>query len=111
MKVSPLSSKVGWEQKIVPALRQAGLEPATRNRRVILELAGGDTDEIQEIVQANQGKLCKRTNVVSTWVAEVPFEAIQTLAKSKQVKKIWQDNPIRILNKDSQTEREVGFDE
>lgn len=95
----------------MPALRQTGLEPATHNCRVILELTGSDTNEIQEIVHTNQGKLCKKTNVVSTLVAEVPFAAIQTLAKSKQVKKIWQDSSIRILNEGSQIEGEVGFDE
>jgi nitrogenase subunit NifH len=98
--VKPLSPKVDWEQKIVPALRQSGLVSANCNCRVILELAGNGTSEIQEIIQENKGKLCKKTNVVSTLIAEVPFSAIQALAKSKQVKRIWQDNPIRILNED-----------
>lgn len=106
-----MSLKADWEQKIVPALRQTALEPAARNCRVIVELTGSDTNEIQEIIQACQGKLCKKTNVVSTWVAEVPFSAIQALAKSTQVKRIWQDNPIKILNESSPIEGEGGFDE
>lgn len=99
--MKPLSPKVNWEKKIVPALRQLALEPDNCNCRVIVELAGSDSNEIQEIIKANQGKLCKKTNVVSTLVAEVPFSAIQELAKSKQVKRIWKDNPIRVLGEGS----------
>lgn len=95
-----LSPKADWEKKIVPTLRQSGLEPANCNYRVIVELAGSGTNEIQEIIDANQGKLCKKTNVVSSLVAEVPYSAIQALAKSKQVKRIWKDNPTRVLDED-----------
>ncbi len=92
-----LSSQGYWEQKIAPELRRLDLRAASNYHRVIVELSGNDIREIQAIVDANQGKLHKKTNIIPSLVAEVPFSAIEALAKSKQVKRIWRDNPIKII--------------
>ena len=66
------------------------------NYRIIVELNGNDIREIQSIIAANQGKIHQRISLISALVAEVPFQAIQALAKSNQVKKIWEDSQTRI---------------
>ena len=86
-----------WDPKIAPSLRSSNQPSANGYHRVIVELSGKDTHEVQSIIEANHGKMYQKNKIVSTLVAEVPFPAIEALAKSKQVKRIWRDNPIKII--------------
>jgi hypothetical protein len=96
MRVIILAYYNYWDRKIAPALRKLNQQSANGFQRIILELSGKDTHEIQDIVNANHGKLYQKTNMVSMLVVEVPFSAIHELARSKQVKRIWRDNEIKI---------------
>lgn len=90
-----MSQKYGWERKVSPALRESGIRKADDNQQIIVELSGQESDEVISIIESNHGKLRRGMNIVSALSAEVPLSAIPILAMSKQVKKIWSDNPIR----------------
>lgn len=107
MEGESMSLQRYWSQKITPELRESGPGLPERSYRVILELAGKETREIQAIVQANQGKLYQKNSIVSSLVAEVPSAAIEALAKSKEVKRIWRDKEIRICKEESFTKEEI----
>ena len=90
-----MSQNVNWEQKISVSLRQCKPEKGDKICRVIVELSGEESDEIMSIISANHGRLQRKNGIISALVVEVPFSAIQALANSKQVKKIWSDDKIK----------------
>jgi hypothetical protein len=98
-----LSPRMNWEQKIAPALRQQalrqpGLEKPDSHCRIIVELSGKEMNEVLATINANQGKLRRKTGIVPALAVEVPFSVIPVLAKSSEVKKIWSDSQIRICH-------------
>jgi hypothetical protein len=93
-----LSQSMNWEEKVAPALRQPGLEKPDGYCRIIVELSGEEMDEVLAAIDANQGKLRRKTGIVPALVVEVPFSVIPVLAMLREVKKIWSDSPIRICH-------------
>jgi serine protease AprX len=83
-------------RKLSPMLQQT--EHATDQLcKVIVELAGRRTDQIDALVQANNGKIHHRIGVVPSLVIELPYNCISELAKSRQVKRIWYDAQVKSL--------------
>lgn len=82
--------------KLSPTLQQAELSK-DKLCKVIVELSGQRTDQIDALVQANNGIIHNRIGVVPSLVVELPYNSISELAKSKQVKRIWYDAQVKSL--------------
>ncbi len=85
-----------WAEKLSPALQQNG---STKNPicKVIVELSGRRTDQIDSLVQEYNGKIHRKLGVVPSLVVELPYDSIPELAKSRQVKRIWYDAQVKSL--------------
>lgn len=83
-------------RKLSPLLQQAG-HPNNKLCKVIVELTGRRTDQIDALVRTNNGKIHNRIGVVPSLVVELPYDCIPELAKSKQVKRIWYDAQVKSL--------------
>lgn len=84
------------KSKLSPMLQQAELSK-DKLCKVIVELSGQRTDQIDALVQANNGIIHNRIGVVPSLVVELPYDSIPELAKSKQVKRIWYDAQVKSL--------------
>lgn len=83
-------------RKLSPMLQQAD-HPKNKLCKIIVELAGRRTDQIDALVRTNNGKIHNRIGVVPSLVVELPYDCIPELAKSKQVKRIWYDAQVKSL--------------
>ena len=82
--------------KLSPILQQ--IEPSKDKLcKVIVELSGRGTDQIDALVHANNGKIHQKIGVVPSLVVELPYDSILELAKSRQVKRIWYDAQVKSL--------------
>lgn len=83
-------------RKLSPMLQQV---EHSKNQlcKVIVELTGRRTDQIDALVRINNGKIHNRIGVVPSLVVELPYDCIPELAKSKQVKRIWYDAQVKSL--------------
>jgi serine protease AprX len=87
-----------WMQKMSPVLHKPEFtEDPNKAHRVIVEMASNRTDKIAAYVENNQGKVHREMKVIPSMVVELPYEAIQMLAKSNHVKRIWHDAKVRTM--------------
>lgn len=82
--------------KLSPLLQQVDSSKG-KLCKVIIELSGYRTDQIDALVQANNGKVHRKIGVVPSLVVELPYDAIPKLAKSRQVRRIWYDAQVKSL--------------
>ncbi len=83
-------------KKLSPLFQQVE-HPKGQLCKVIIELAGSRTDQIDALVMANNGKIHHKIGVVPSLVVELPYDSIPELAKSRQVKRIWYDAQVKSL--------------
>ena len=85
-------------QKLSPVLHKPEFtENPDKAHRVIVEIANGQRDRIAAYVDGNQGKVHRHIKVIPSMVVELPYEAIQMLAMSNHVKRIWHDTKVRTM--------------
>lgn len=65
--------------------------------RAIIELAGGRYDRVAGWVDASQGRICRRTQLIPAVAVELPFAALERLAASSYVRRIWHDATVRTM--------------
>ncbi len=85
-----------FSEKLSPLLQQVE-HSKDKLCKVIVELSGYRTDQIDALVRANNGKIHHKIGVVPSLVVELPYDSIPELAKSKQVKRIWYDTQVKSL--------------
>lgn len=92
-----IMSQGNWELKISEGVRRLCSGKSSREHcQIIIEFSGTDGRAVQSLIQSHQGRVVREVHLLSGIVAEVPMEAIQPLAKSNLVKKIWSDSQIKI---------------
>mgnify|MGYP001312031206 CR=1 FL=1 len=85
-----------YTEKLSPLLQQ--VKPSKDKLcKVIIELSGRGTEQIDALIQANNGKIHQKIGVVPSLVVELPYDSILELAKSRQVKRIWYDAQVKSL--------------
>ena len=85
-----------YARKLSPLLQQGDYE-TDQLCKVIVELSGRGTDQIDALVRANNGKIHCKLGVVPSLVVELPYYSIPELAKLRQVKRIWHDAQVKSL--------------
>ncbi len=83
-------------RKLSPLL-QHGEHSTSELCKIIVELSGSRTDQIDALVHANNGKIHRKLGVVPSLVVELPYHLIPELAKLRQVKRIWYDAQVKSL--------------
>ncbi|NLY76358.1 MAG: S8 family peptidase [Firmicutes bacterium] len=91
-----MAPKNYWMGKLSPSLRNIkALSDTDSEQRIIVETMNGrGFDRIAALIDANQGKIHKEIKMLSSLVAELPFSALEELAHSRYVFKIWRDVPV-----------------
>jgi serine protease AprX len=87
-----------WLHKLSPVLLKSEFsEEPDRPCRVIVEMTASRTDRILSYVEANEGKIHHEHRIMPFVVIELPYAAVQYLALSNQVRRIWHDSKVRTL--------------
>ena len=64
---------------------------------MIIEIAGRRSDQIANIINANQGRVQRELALFPALVVELPGSGVEELARHYWVQKIWRDLPARAL--------------
>jgi len=86
-----------WMYKLSPVLRKQREIGAQVPKKVslIIELMSRRQDAIMALVESNQGRVCGELGMLRALVVECPEEAVEELARSQRVRKIWSNVPVR----------------
>lgn len=91
-------SRGDWTRKLSEKLIHPSFsENPDQPVRVIVEHSRRKTDRITSLIEASQGKVHHEIGLFSGLAVELPYSALEELAHSRHVHKIWQDAPVRIL--------------
>jgi serine protease AprX len=87
-----------WNPKISTVLSKADFtENPEKPCRLIVEMASPFTDKIASYVESNEGKVHREMRVIPSIVVELPYAALEIMALSPHVRKIWHDVRVRTL--------------
>ncbi len=91
-----MTPKCLWVRKLsLPLQSQEVFGKTNSSSRLIVEgMSSGRLDRIAAMIDANQGKIHKEIRVIPSLVADLPFESLEELARSRYVYKIWRDAPV-----------------
>jgi len=95
-----MPGKDNWVNKLSPSLRPSDSGRVTGETcRVIIEYSGkGDkADRVETLVGKNQGKIRRELKIVSSLAVELPYAALEELARSKDVRRIWDDAKAKAM--------------
>ncbi|HPT86805.1 MAG TPA: S8 family peptidase [Bacillota bacterium] len=86
-----------WIYKLSPILRRQREIGAQSPNKVslIVELMSRRQDAIMALIESNHGKICGELGMLWALVVECPVEALEELARSQRVRKIWSNAPVR----------------
>jgi serine protease AprX len=87
-----------WTRKVSPVLlQQEFLERADQPCRLIVELAGRQSERIVSYVEANAGIVHRSMDLSPFMVVELPYEAMRPIAMSPHVRRVWSDLKVQAL--------------
>ncbi|HYH01684.1 MAG TPA: S8 family peptidase, partial [Bacillota bacterium] len=87
-----------WIQKVSPVLLKSEfLEKPDKPCRLIVEMATPQTFRIASYVEASEGKVCCRMKHTPFMTVELPYSAMQLMALSPHVRKVWPDTRVKAL--------------
>jgi serine protease AprX len=91
-----------WTQKVSPALLQQEFEEQpSKHCRLIVELASPQAfriaSYIASYVEANGGKVRQNMSLTPFIIVELPYKAMQSIAMSPHVRKVWSDLKVKAL--------------
>ncbi len=92
--------KTKWVSKLSNVLKEPGFSKKPEDKhRFLVEIAKRRSDNVSSIIEANQGKVHYKISLIPLLVTEIPFAALEELADSRHVKKIWHDAQVHtVLN-------------
>jgi hypothetical protein len=93
-----LIRNLGWESKLTPVLKKTAADGGESLCRVLIELTGSDSEPVKAAIARNAGLVCAEMNRLPMLVAEVSTAALSELAGLKQVKKIREDHPVKLMD-------------
>lgn len=90
--------RTGWKQKLSPTLLQmtASHQPEMMCR-VIIEIDRQGIESVANLVNASQGVVKRHIKKIPSLAVEIPFSALEELAGSRRVKRIWHDARVRAM--------------
>ena len=87
-----------WMQKLSPMLLKPEFnENPAKPCRVIVEMSYPGTERLRSHVEANGGKIHREHRIMPFIVAELPYAAVQDMALSMFIKRIWHDTKVRTM--------------
>ncbi|MCL6591006.1 MAG: S8 family peptidase [Firmicutes bacterium] len=90
--------QTNWTDKLCPYLRKSGLVRQSSNvQRFIIELSRRRKDKIASLVGRNHGNVRGELDLIPSLVVVLPYCALEEVARSPYVKKIWRDTPAYAL--------------
>jgi serine protease AprX len=86
-----------WINKLSPLLKQihSQKEPAA-NSKIIIEHTGRKTDRLFSLLASGQGKVNLELKLIPSLAVELSHVSLEEIARSRWVKKIWYDAPVRV---------------
>jgi serine protease AprX len=89
--------KPNWRTKLSkPLLKPDFTKEPDNLHGFIIEIFGRNTDKIASIIDANQGKINREMRLIPSLAVDFPYTALEELAQSRYVKRIWHDAPVQI---------------
>lgn len=89
--------KTKWVSKLSNVLKEPGFskKPGVEHRFMV-EIAKRRSDNVSSIIESNQGKIHYEIGLIPLLVTELPFAALEELAGSRHVKRIWHDARVHM---------------
>jgi serine protease AprX len=108
--------RTDWMAKLSPHIRKPSfVRESGAAQRYIIELSRWRKDKVASLVDRIQGNVHRELDLIPSLVVELPYYALEELARSRHVKKIWHDaRAYALLNVAVPTvggakARELGF--
>lgn len=84
-----------WVRKLSPMVRVAEKFPAVnQSQGLIIEILGNRQNRLAELVESYNGRINRELAMLRSLAVECPGEALEELARSRYVAKIWYDAPV-----------------
>lgn len=87
-----------WKRKMSPVLIQSKSNPnPDQPRHIIIEVTGRRWERILNVIESYQGKVNREIGILRSLAVRCPGTALEELARSRYVMRIWSDSPVRAL--------------